>query len=65
MAGTSVAFPSLVNCFMTCFLTVFIARRLHADGAAWLIGMIVGAAVGMLLCRLNTLSEKERQRWPA
>lgn len=49
---TSVAIPSLVNALLVAVLTTFISYRAGALEWAWLIGMLVGALVGYLLCTL-------------
>jgi hypothetical protein len=53
LAFRSVALPALFNCFLTCLLTVFVARALNAYAWSWLLGMVIGASVGGLLCRIN------------
>jgi hypothetical protein len=49
---TSVAIPSLVNTLLVAVLTTFVSHRAGALEWAWLIGMLVGALVGYLLCTL-------------
>lgn len=52
---SSIALPSLLNCLLCCFATVFIARYLNMYPYAWAIGIVMGILIGMLLCRINGL----------
>lgn len=52
---SSIAIPSLVNCFLTCVITTWICNKLSIFPWAWVVGAIVGILVGTSLCRLNQL----------
>jgi hypothetical protein len=54
-AFTSVAFPTLVNCFFTCLFTTLLCNYLQAWLWAPFIGILVGIIVGTLLCYLNRI----------
>jgi hypothetical protein len=55
LSFSSVALPSLINCFLTCLLTTWICNKFSLFRWAWLVGMLVGIFVGTLLCRLNQI----------
>ena len=54
-AFKSFTFPVLLNCLLTSFATVFLAKSFNSYPLAWLIGMLIGIIIGSLLCRLNAL----------
>jgi hypothetical protein len=54
----SITLPTLINCLLTAFATVFISRLLGAFPLAWLLGMVIGLIIGIILCRLNYYLEK-------
>lgn len=54
----SVVIPSLVNCFFTCTLTLYICNYLQLWYWAPFIGLVVGIVVGTLLCYLGQLFKK-------
>lgn len=43
------------NSILTCFFTVFACKLLNLYYLAGIIGMVIGAIIGILLCRLNYL----------
>lgn len=49
---SSVAMPSLVNALLVSLLTTFVSYRAGVLEWAWLIGILIGALVGYLLCTL-------------
>lgn len=49
---SSVAIPSMVNALLVSLLTTSISYRASALEWAWLIGILVGALIGYLLCTL-------------
>jgi hypothetical protein len=50
--AASVAVPALVNSTLVTALTVVVARAAGLFTVAWLIGILAGALIGSLLCRL-------------
>ena len=48
----SVFWPTLINCLLTCFFTVYLVNALAAWKFAVFIGMLVGLLIGYLLCLL-------------
>ncbi len=54
----SFALGLFLNCAFTCSLTVLLVNGSGYYIVAWFIGMIVGVAVGSLLCWLNSLRIK-------
>ena len=47
-----VRLPSFINALLVAFLTTFVCARAGILKGAWLIGMLIGALVGYLLCTL-------------
>ena len=56
--AASVAVPALVNSTLVTALTVVVARAAGLFTVAWLIGILAGALVGSLLCRLYNRAGK-------
>ncbi len=56
---SSVALPALLNAVLVSGLTVFLCRALALYGWAWLVGILVGIAIGLLLCRLSRLLARD------
>lgn len=48
----SVMIPALVNALLVAVLTTFVSYRAGAMEWAWLIGILIGAVVGYVLCTL-------------
>lgn len=48
----SVRLPAFINALLVTFLTTFVCARAGVLEWAWLIGMLIGALVGYLLCTL-------------
>jgi len=51
----SIAVPSLVNSFLTCFITLFICNKFSLFPWGYVIGLLVGILVGTLLCKFNQI----------
>jgi len=51
----SIALPSLINSFLTCFITLFICNKYALFPWGYVIGILVGILVGTLLCKLNQI----------
>ncbi|MEM8639184.1 MAG: hypothetical protein AAGG51_10265 [Cyanobacteria bacterium P01_G01_bin.54] len=49
----SIALPTLINCLLTTFALVFIARSLDLFKYAPVLGLALGALIGFLLCQIN------------
>lgn len=49
---SSVFLPTLINCLLTCFFTVYLVNKFAAWEWAVFIGMVVGLIIGYLLCIL-------------
>jgi hypothetical protein len=54
------AVPALVNCLLTSLATIAVLHLLPPSGFAILVGALVGAAVGSILCWLC----ERLSRWP-
>ena len=55
--GTIVV-PTLVNAVLVSGITLYLSRALELFPWAWLLGFLVGMALGLLLCRLYRYSAK-------
>lgn len=60
----SVALPALLNCLLTCLLLVLVCNWLGAFAFAWILGMLIGAGIGRLLCFLNAIFRKREDQQP-
>lgn len=52
---SSVALPSLINIFLTVYLTVFVLMQTSLWDFAPIVGFICGLLIGSTLCRINNL----------